>query len=104
MKIDETKIDYCKKLYLEQHGRDHKLIEKSMREAGYSFSVRCLYRNCGRLGWIEKYEWKSELNVQLENGQCCGSPHVSKPDLEMQALGCPPTNNKAFGPFRTIWP
>src|SRR5215217_4813019 len=90
MKIDETKIAYCKKLYLEQQGRDHKLIEKSMREAGYSFCVRCLYRNCGRLGWIEKYEWKSEINEQrtVDNGQSnsCRSPHVSKGETTNASL------------------
>src|SRR3982751_4464202 len=61
MRIDETKIAYCKKLYLEQNGRYHYQIERSMREVGYSFSRRCLYRNSGRPGWIEKYDWKSEL-------------------------------------------
>jgi predicted phage terminase large subunit-like protein len=61
MKIDETKIDYCKNLYLEQNGKDHKLIEKSMREVGYSFSTRSLYCSKGRPGWIEKYGFKGEL-------------------------------------------
>src|SRR4051812_2434070 len=62
MKIDETKIAYCKKLYIDQQGKDHKLIEKSMREVGYSFSVRCLYRSKARPGWIERFNWKSELH------------------------------------------
>src|SRR5215208_2709811 len=61
MKIDETKIAYCKKLYLEQKGKDHRLIEKSMREVGYSFSTRSLYCSKGRPGWIMKYGWKKEL-------------------------------------------
>ena len=40
MKADETKIAYCRKLYIEQNGKYHYLIEKSMREAGYSFTTR----------------------------------------------------------------
>src|SRR5215212_75653 len=68
MKIDETKIAYCKKLYLEQKGKDHKLIEKSMREVGYSFCVRCLYKNCGRRGWIEKYGFRQGLNSDKGQG------------------------------------
>src|SRR5215213_1501596 len=68
MKIDETKIAYCKKLYLEQKGKDHKLIEKSMREVGYSFCVRCLYKNCGRPGWIEKYGFRQSLNSDKGQG------------------------------------
>ena len=62
MKIDENKIAYCRKLYLEQQGRDHKLIEKWMHEAGHSFSVRSLYYSKGRPGWIEKYGWKRVLS------------------------------------------
>ena len=61
MKIDENKIAYCRKLYLEQQGRDHKLIEKWMHEAGHSFSVRSLYYSKGRPGWIERYGWKGVL-------------------------------------------
>src|SRR5215218_7744506 len=68
MKIDETKIAYCKKLYLEQKGRDHKLIEKSMREVGFSFSVRSLYCSKGRPGWIEKYGFRQGLNSDKGQG------------------------------------
>ena len=73
MKIDENKIAYCRKLYIEQNGKYHYLIEKSMREAGYSFTTRCLYRNGSRPGWIMKYGWKDELAEQRVS-----SPHVSK--------------------------
>ena len=39
MKVDENKIAYCKKLYIEQNGKHHYVIEKSMREVGYSFTT-----------------------------------------------------------------
>ena len=32
-----------------------------MREVGYSFTTRCLYRNGHRPGWIVRYGWKQEL-------------------------------------------
>ena len=63
MKVNEEKIAYCKKLYIEQNGKDHYLIEKSMREVGYSFTRRCLYRNGKRPGWIVRYGFKKELSV-----------------------------------------
>jgi hypothetical protein len=80
MKTDETKIDYCKKLYLEQNGRDHKLIEKSMREVGYSFSVRSLYRSKERPGWIVKYGWKHELGEHT-GGNTTGRECASLADV-----------------------
>ena len=63
MKVDENKIAYCKKLYIEQNGKHHYVMEKSMREVGYSFTTRCLYRNGHRPGWILKYGWKQELGA-----------------------------------------
>src|SRR6476469_3306669 len=74
MKIDETKIAYCKKLYLEQNGRDHKLIEKSMREVGYSFSTRSLYCSKGRPGWIEKYGFRRSLKRDEGQGTSLSEP------------------------------
>ena len=78
MKVDENKIAYCKKLYLEQHGKDHKLIEKSMREVGYSFSTRSLYCSKGRPGWIDKYGFRQSLNSDKGQGmrKCSASSLV----------------------------
>ena len=99
MKVDEDKIAYCRKLYIEQNGKYHYLIEKSMREVGYRFSTRCLYRSGQRPGWIVKYGFREELSDRqrtADNGQCgycrdlmseppvsvggsqCTSPHVGK--------------------------
>jgi predicted phage terminase large subunit-like protein len=61
MKTDQEKIDYCKRLYIEHGGKYHYLIEKSMREVGYGFSRRCLYRSGKRPGWIVKYGFRESL-------------------------------------------
>ncbi len=56
--IDEIKLNLCKKFYIEFGGRNHKLIEEAMREAGYKyFSSRSLYRCNGRPGYIERFRW-----------------------------------------------
>src|SRR5574338_945907 len=62
MAIDDTKLSLCRKFYIEHNGRHHKEIQRLMREAGYkTFSTRCLYRNCGKPGYIERFQWDDEL-------------------------------------------
>ncbi len=35
------------------------MIQQAMRDAGYkTFNSRCLYRNCGRPGYIERFGWR----------------------------------------------
>ncbi len=57
--IDETRSNLCKKFFIEFGGRNHLLIQQAMRDAGYkTFNSRCLYRNSGRPGYIERFGWR----------------------------------------------
>src|SRR4051812_4638013 len=85
MKVDEDKIRYCRKLYIEQNGKCHYLIEKSMREIGYSFSTRCLYRSGQRPGWIVKYGFRESLSeppVSVGGSHADSGPILSVPPAD----------------------
>ncbi len=57
--IDETRLNLCRKFFIEFGGRNHLLIQQAMRDAGYkTFNSRCLYRNSGRPGYIERFGWR----------------------------------------------
>lgn len=63
-------IEKAKELYLKYNGRNHRLIEKAMHDAGcLTFTRRVLYsrkykNGQTRTGWIEKYGWRDELRSE----------------------------------------
>jgi predicted phage terminase large subunit-like protein len=62
MAIDEIKVSLCKKFYIEHNGRHLDEVQRLMREAGYAtFNTRCLHRNCGKPGYIERFNWKDDV-------------------------------------------
>src|ERR1041385_7662163 len=59
-------IDVAKSLYLKHGGKNHREIEREIHALGCRrFTRRSLYnqktKTGYRLGWIEKYGWKTEL-------------------------------------------
>jgi hypothetical protein len=69
-------ISTAKDLYLKYHGSNHRQIERDMRAKGcLTFTRRVFYNQTTpkgtRMGWIEKYGWKSDLAEarSIENGE-----------------------------------
>jgi hypothetical protein len=60
-------IEKAKQVYLDHRGQNHRLIEKAMHDLGcLTFSRRVLYSRTYKngtkhLGWIDKYDWKKDL-------------------------------------------
>lgn len=68
-KVSPECIEDAFALYLKYNGERFDLIEKEMRLKGWSFDRQCLF-NRGidkhfRSGWIERYGWKSALEIHL---------------------------------------
>ena len=74
-----------------------------MREVGYSFTTRCLYRNGHRPGWIVKYGWKKELSGYTgrnpSSSEGVRSADAQRDTLPTGRVSAPISNDASFEAF-----
>ena len=68
----------CRRLFIENKGRNHTAIERAMRSLGHAkFHRRILYPRAASPGWIQKYNWPTLLSEPP--AATGGPPHMSVP-------------------------
>ena len=64
--MNQLIVDTVRSLYLKHGGRNHREIEREMRESGHpTFTRRVFYNKKTErgfsVGWIERFGWRDEL-------------------------------------------
>ena len=66
-KIDVEMVNAARELWLRYKGKDHRRIEREMKEMGYRFRRQVLspqpYTGGITVGWPEKFGWNAELGI-----------------------------------------